>query len=188
MSVVLISVGIAVDQLGDAGRDAGIGQRAEQLGGAARGLVRRARDDRAAGGERGGDLLARADRSGNSTGVKVAVGPTGWRMTRDSWPRRADQGAAIVALDLLGIPSRTIAPSPALRAWPRRGPCPAPGSGSAPIWSARSRSSCGGLVEDGAALLDIGRAPFGPGAARRRPAPRRGRPWWRKAPRRCRCR
>ena len=48
---------IAVDELGNAVRDAGVRERPEQLRADARSFVRRTRDDRAARGERGADLL-----------------------------------------------------------------------------------------------------------------------------------
>ena len=95
--------------------------------------------------------------------MKVATGPTGWRITRDSWPGGADQRAAIVALDLLGIPVEQL----------RRAHHFGLGLGQdlalllgqdradmvGPLAQQRRR-----LVQDRAALLDVGRAPFRPGA------------------------
>ena len=88
ISVRADQVGIAMDQLGNALGNAGVGQRAEHLGRAARRFVRRARDDGAAGGQRGGDLLGEQidreiprgegrDRARPAGGSRATAGPPG---------------------------------------------------------------------------------------------------------------
>ena len=145
-------------------------------------FLRRPRDDRAAGGERGGDLLGEQidreipRREGRGRADRLADDPR-------ALARRADQRAAVVALDLLGVPIEQLGRARALRPWPRRGSCPAPGSCRGDHVDPLAHQGRG-LVEDRAALLDVGRAPFGPGAVRRLRAPRRGRPGSRRAPRR----
>ena len=128
-------------------------------------LVRRPRDHGAAGGERGADLLGqqidrevprregrdRADRLADHA-AELAGG--------------ADEGAAIVALGVLGIPVEQLRRRRALRAWPRPAACPAPASSSRPIWSARSRSSAAALWRIAPRFSTSSRAPFGPGPLR----------------------
>ena len=102
-------------------------KRAEQFAGAAGRFLRRARDHRAAGGERGGDLL------GEQIDREIPRGEGRGRADRlADHPRqlagRADQSAAVVALDLLGIPGEQRRRADALRRGPRRAACPAPGS------------------------------------------------------------
>src|SRR5438445_5556903 len=98
---------VAVDELGDAGGDARLGERSEQLGRAARRFVRRARDHGAARGERGADLLGeqverevpwsegryRADRLTDD-----AAGLTGG----------AHERPAVIALGVLGVPVKQL--------------------------------------------------------------------------------
>ncbi len=149
-------------------------------------FVRRARDDGAAGGERGADLL------GEQIDREIPR-----REGRDRADRLADHAATAGRRDGRACghsrawrprrTSRTAGPMRALR--PSLRPAILPCSwvmvrGDEVDALAQQRRR---LVQDRAALLDVGRAPFGPGAVRRRRAPRRGRPWSHRAPRRSGC-
>ncbi len=151
-----------MDQLGDALGDARIGEGTEQLGCAARRFVRRARNDGAARGQRGGHLL----RQQIEREVPRSEGRDGADRLADhprELPGRANQRAAIVALDLFGIPVEQ------LRAAHHLGL----GLGQdLALFLRHDRADMvdplaqqrGDLVKNRAALLDVGRAPFRPGA------------------------
>ena len=177
-------VGLAVDELRDPGGDAGVGKRAEQFAGAARGFLRRAADHRAARGERGGDLLGEQidgeipRREGRGRPDRLADDDR-------ALAGRADERAAIVALDLLGIPieHRRRADDFGLGLGERLALLLRQDRGD--VVGALAQQ-VGGLVEDRASASRPRSRATAARRARRRRAPRRGRPWSRAASRRCR--
>jgi len=150
-------IGLAVDQLRDALGDAGIVQRAKQFAGAAGGFLRRAADHRAARGKRGGDLLGQQidgevpRREGRGRADRLADDDR-------ALAGRADQGAAIIALDLVGIPSehRRRSGDFGLGLGERLALLLRQDGGN--VIGALDQQG-GGLVEDRRAFLDIRRAP-----------------------------
>ena len=128
-------------------------------------FLRRARDHRAAGGERGADLLGqevdreiprregrdRADRLADHSADAGRPGGPECGHSRAWRPRRT---------------SRTIGPSRATSGLASSSGLPCSWVRVAAIWSARSRSRSAVLWRIARALLDVGRAPFGPGALR----------------------
>ncbi len=153
---------LAVDQLGNTLGNAGIGQRAEHLAGAAGRFLWRTRDDGAARGERRGDLFRQqVDREIPRRESRGRAD----RLTDDDrpLPGRAHQRAAIVALDLFGVPVEHRRRSDHFG--PRLDQRLAlllrqhPADMVSPFDQQR-----GGAMEDRGAFFDIGRAPHGPGA------------------------
>ena len=154
--------GLAMYELGDAVGDPGVGERTEQFGADARRLVRRARDHRAAGRQRCADLL------------RQQVDREIPRRERCRRPDRltdhaaelaggTNEGAAIVALRVLGVPVEQLCRRQRLELGLGERLTLLLGHGRGDQIGAFTQQ-LRGLVEDRAAFLDIHCAPFGPGS------------------------
>ena len=151
-----------MDELRDARGDPGIGEGAEQFAGAARRFLRRAADHWAAGGKRGGDLL-RQQIDGEIPRRKGGRGTDRLADDDRTLAGRADEGAAVVALDLLGVPAehRRRADHFGARLGERLTLFLRQDGGDV-VGAFGEQRGC--LVEDGRALFDVGGAPQRPGA------------------------
>ena len=152
---------IAMDKLGHALGNAGVGECSEQLGSDARSFMRRSRNDGAARGERSADLLReqierevpRRERRGRADGL-----PDDPR----NLSGRSNQRAPIVALGFLGIPVEQLGGSENFRLRLGEDLALLLGHGRCDQVDSLAEE-LRRFVQDRAAFLDVGRAPFGPG-------------------------